>query len=108
MHGGVGGGGREANPYPDCQRSARGPAAAPLPGESRASLFRGGAIGPQLLQGDRGKAVRQRLQVGGQTAEGGGALEAPLVHVKRAVELELDGMQAGGRIAVMLGDEAAG
>ena len=54
------------------------------------------------------RQLRQRLEVGGQTAEAGGALEAALVHVERAVELELDGMQARGRVAVMLGDEAAG
>src|SRR5262249_25519225 len=46
-------------------------------------------------------------KVYGQPSEGGRALETPLVHVKRAVELELDGMQAGSRIAVMLSDEAA-
>src|SRR4051794_18675165 len=34
-------------------------------------------------------------------------LAPPLVHIDRAVELELDRVQAGRRIAVMLGDEAA-
>src|ERR1039457_6663300 len=43
-----------------------------------------------------------------QPVERAGARVAALVHVKRAVDLELDGMEAGSRVAVMLGDEAAG
>src|SRR5262249_46265771 len=65
-------------------------------------------VGPQFLDRDGGKAIGERLEVGSQTREGGRALETPLVHVKRAVEFELDGVQAGGRVAVMLGDEASG
>ena len=40
-------------------------------------------------------------------SERGRALVAPLVHVERAVDLELDRVQAGRRVAVVLGDEAA-
>src|SRR5258705_3320370 len=75
---------------------------------SAASLFSGGAIRPQLLDRERRKAIRERFEIGSQASEGRRALEAPLVHVERAVELELDGMQPGSRIAVMLGNEAAG
>src|SRR5262249_27953845 len=65
-------------------------------------------VGPQFRDRDGGKAIRERLEVGGQTREGRRVLETPLVHIKRAVELELDGVQAGGRVAVVLGDEASG
>src|SRR6476659_7104610 len=65
-------------------------------------LFGRSAVGPQLLERDGG----ERLEVVRQPGEGGRALEAALVHIKRAVELQLDGVQAGGRIAVVLGDEA--
>src|SRR5262245_37773507 len=65
-------------------------------------------VGPQFLDREGGKAIRERLEVGSQTREGRRALETPLVHVKRAVKFELDGVQAGGRVAVMLGDEASG
>src|SRR5262245_54344838 len=74
----------------------------------RRYLFRRRPVGAQLLVRERGKPLRQRLQVGGQTVERGRTLEPPLVHIERAVELELDGMQPGGRIAVVLGDEASG
>ena len=48
----------------------------------------------------------QRLKIRRHAGEGGGTLESPLVHVKRAIEFELHRMQSGGRIAVMLGDKA--
>src|SRR5262249_20942951 len=61
-------------------------------------LFGCRAVGPQLLDRDRRERFREHLKVCGQPAEGGRAFETPLVHVKRAVELELNGMQAGSRI----------
>ena len=72
-------------------------------------LFGRRAIGPQFLERNLAEPPRQaspdRPPGGRNAAE---RSIAPLVHVERAVDLELDGMQAGGRIAVMLGDEAAG
>src|SRR3954462_2699717 len=74
----------------------------------KVGLFGRGAIRPQLLERDGGKALRQGVEVCRQTIEARGALEAALVHVERTVELELDGVQPPRGIAVMLGDEAAG
>src|SRR5450756_3244651 len=56
----------------------------------------------------RQQHLRQDSEIGGHACKARAALAPPFVHVDRAVEFELDGMQAGGRIAVMLGDEAAG
>src|ERR1039458_2154467 len=44
-------------------------------------------------------------RAGAQPVERAGARVAALVHVKRAVDLELDGMQAGSRVAVMRSEE---
>src|SRR5690242_21590901 len=71
-------------------------------------LFSRGAVGPQLLERNSSQPVGQKLKVRRQPAEAGGTLEAALIHVERAVELDLDGVQACGRVAVMLGDAAAG
>ena len=69
------------------------------------ATYCGGAIGPQFLERNGGQPVGQHLQVGRKAAEPRRMLEAAFVHVERAVELDLDGVQARGRIAVMLGDE---
>src|SRR5665647_2557893 len=77
-------------------------------GDGFGRLFGRRPIGVQLFQRDLAQALRQRVQVASQPPEAAGALVAALIHIKRAVDLELDGMQAGGRIAVMLGDKAPG
>jgi two-component system, cell cycle response regulator CpdR len=71
-------------------------------------LLGGRAVGLELLQGNGGDSLGQGLQVSSHPTEGGGALESPLVHVDRAVELELDRVEAGSWIAVVLGDESPG
>src|ERR1700738_5262051 len=73
-----------------------------------AFLLGGRAIGLELLQGNDGDSLGQGLQVSSQPTERGGALEPPLVHIDRAVELELDRVETGSRIAVVLGDEPPG
>src|SRR5581483_11085470 len=67
-----------------------------------------GAVRAQFLERDGGNHLGEAFQVGRQAGEAGGALVAPLVHVQGAIDFELDGMQARGWIAVVLGDEAAG
>src|SRR5664280_2594282 len=71
-------------------------------------LFLRRPVWAQFFQWNLAQAPGQRLQIGRQLAERAGTRVAALVHVKRAVDLELDGVQAGGRVAVMLGYEAAG
>src|SRR5665647_2136610 len=71
-------------------------------------LFGRGAVRPQLLQRDLAQTPGHRLQVGRKPCEPADTLVTAFVHVERAVDLELDGMEARGRVAVMLGDEAAG
>ena len=66
------------------------------------------AIGPQLLKRDGGERVGEGLEVRRQPGKTGGALEAALIHIKRPVELQLDRVQPGSGIAIMLGDEATG
>src|SRR6185312_14444675 len=70
-------------------------------------LLSGGPIRPQLFQRDLTQPPRQCVEIGPQAREVLRTLVAPLVHVKRTVDLELDGVQPGGRVAVMFGDEAA-
>src|SRR5262249_22856517 len=65
------------------------------------------AIGPQLLQRDFAKALGQCLHVGCQATECRRSLIAALVHIKGAIDLELDGVQPRSRIAVVLGDKSA-
>ena len=73
----------------------------------RHALFGRGAVRPQLLDRQRRYLVSQGFEVGGHARKAARLLEPPLVHVERAVEFELDGVQAGGRVAVVLGDEPA-
>ena len=42
-------------------------------------------------------------KIGRERGEGRGALVAPLIHVERPVDLQLDDVQADGRVAVMTG-----
>src|SRR2546430_511833 len=71
-------------------------------------LFRGLAgLRDGGFQGHR-QAIGQARKVGGQPLEPAGALQRALIHVKAAVDLDLHGVDATRRLAVMLGDEAAG
>src|SRR5262245_36039177 len=69
-------------------------------------LFSGGAVRPQLFDWDQGQAVGEDFELAGKSHERRNALVAALVHVQRAVDLELYRMQPGRRISVVLGDEA--
>ena len=71
-------------------------------------LFGGGPVRAQLLQRDFAETLGQRLHVSRQATECRRTLVTAFVHIKGAVDLELDSMQARGRIAVVLGDKAAG
>src|SRR5262249_19961453 len=71
-------------------------------------LFGGGAIRPQLLDRNFGKSIGRYFEFPGQLGKGTGRFVTALVHVQRPVDLELNGVQSGGWVAVMLGDEAAG
>src|SRR5215813_5350604 len=71
-------------------------------------LFGRGAIGPQLIDRDLGKPLRQRLEVSCHVRKCCRSFVAPLVHIECAVDLELDRMQADRRISIVLGDEAPG
>ena len=72
------------------------------------SLGRGGAVGPQVFERNLAEPAGQEFHVCRDPGEALSPLVAPFVHVKRAIDLELDGVQPRGRIAVVLGDEAAG
>src|SRR5437870_8619972 len=62
----------------------------------------------EIPERDMRQRFRQRAEIGGHLRKAGAALAPPLVHIDRAVELELDGVQSAGRVAIVLGDEAAG
>src|SRR5262245_25240636 len=72
--------------------------------------------GPLLRRGPPLQQRRQRLKhLRGQGAERGGKAwkvsafgERGLIQVQRAVDFELQALNAVGRVAVILGDEAAG
>src|SRR5215831_6166209 len=74
----------------------------------RPALFGGGAIRPQFFDRHPGKAVGQKFEFLRQFGKGCRRLIAALIHVQRTVDLKLNRVQSGSRIAVMLGDEAAG
>src|SRR5215475_4735689 len=56
------------------------------------ALFGGCPIGSQLLQRDFAQASGQGFQIGRQAVECRRTLVAPLIHIKGAVYLQLDGM----------------
>src|SRR5215469_15113877 len=72
------------------------------------ALLRGGAIRSQFFDRHPNKAVGPNFEFLRQLGKRCRRLIAALIHVQRAVDLELNRMQPGSRIAVMLGDEAAG
>src|SRR6478609_5447746 len=72
-------------------------------------LFRCGLERAEIAERHRGRQhVGEHAEVRRNLRKARTALAPPLVHVDRSVELELHGVQATGRVAVMLGDEAAG
>jgi hypothetical protein len=62
---------------------------------SWSALLSGGAIGPDLVDGDTTEPVGQHLKIGGKAGEAGAALVAPFVHIKSPIDLELDRVHAG-------------
>ena len=78
------------------------------PGMTREKLLRRGLERPEVPERHLRQRVGQRSEIGGHLGKAGSALAPALIHIDRAVELELDGVQAAGRVAVMLGDKAAG
>src|ERR1043166_1817542 len=74
--------------------------------ESR-RLLRRSLERPEIGERDLRQRIGQRGKIPDHLRKPRPALAPPLVHVDRAVKLELDGMQAGSRVAVMLGDETA-
>src|SRR5437879_12831498 len=71
-------------------------------------LFRRGLEGSEVAERNRGQRIRQCREILNHLREPWPSFAPPLVHVDGAVEFELDGVQSGCRIAVMLGDETAG
>src|SRR3954465_8089666 len=71
-------------------------------------LLRRGLERSEIAKRHGRERVGHRAEISRHLCEPRSTLAPPLVHVDRAVEFELDGMQAARRIAVMLGDEAAG
>src|ERR1043166_151694 len=63
---------------------------------------------PEIAERHLCQRVGERGEIGGHLGKAGPALAPPLVHVDRAVEFELHGVQSARRVAVMLGDETAG
>src|SRR5215216_4948097 len=63
---------------------------------------------PEIAKRHRRQRIGYRAEISRYLREPRSTLATPLVHVDRAVEFELDGVQPACRIAVMLGDEAAG
>src|SRR5262245_51515945 len=78
-----------------------------LPGPNPA-LFRSRLERTEFAERDGGEHVGKPREIGRHLRKIRSALAPPLVHIDRAVELELDGVQAARGVAVMLGDEAAG
>src|SRR6478735_6866230 len=62
----------------------------------------------EVVQRNGGQSLGQQNEIVGDLGKSGAAFAPALIHVDRAVQFELDGVQAGGRIAVVFGDEAAG
>src|SRR6516162_11014505 len=73
-----------------------------------AGLFSGGAIRPQLFDWNLSEPISQYFEFLCQLNESGRGFVSAFIHVQRAVDLKLNGVQPGCRVAVMLGDEAAG
>src|SRR5215472_359363 len=71
------------------------------------SLFCRSPVRMQSLQYSLVEPVGDRLKVPCNCSERVRPLQATLVHVQRTVDLELNRMQAGGRIAIVLGDETS-
>src|SRR5262249_56996439 len=85
------------------------PRLGPLPKGERPFFFRslgGSAVRPQLFDGNFVEPIGEQFELAGELGKRGGTLIPSLVHIARAIDLKLNGMQSGGRIAVMLGDEA--
>src|SRR5262245_63632171 len=66
-----------------------------------APLFRCRPVRPQLLYRQHREVLAEANQIGRKAGEGRGPLVAALVHVEGAIDLELDRMEAGGRVTVM-------
>src|SRR6516165_11957113 len=73
----------------------------------RAGLFSGGAIRTQFLDWDLDETVGQYFEFLRKLGKGSRGFVSAFIHVERAVDLKLNGVQPGGRVAVMLGNEAA-
>ena len=71
-------------------------------------LLRRGLERAEIAERNIGQRVGQHGKIRHHLRKPRAAFAPPLVHVDRAVELDLDGVQSACRIAVMLGDETAG
>ena len=58
-------------------------------------LFRGRLERSEIAERNRRQRVRQGGEIGGYLREPRAAFAPPLVHIDRAVEFELDGVQSG-------------
>ena len=72
------------------------------------SLFRCGLERAEIVERDGRQRIRERPEIRRYLPEAWAALALAFIHIDRAVEFDLDGVQAAGRVAVVLGDEAAG
>ena len=77
-------------------------------GMTSKSLLRRSLERPEIRERHLRQRVRERGEIGDHLRKARAAFPAPLIHIDRAVEFELHGVQAAGRVTVMLGDEAAG
>src|SRR4051812_24974103 len=71
-------------------------------------LLRRHALGAAAVGRDIGDGRHHGVEMAREGVEAGTTGNAPLVHVEPAVDLDLDGVEARGRPAVMFGDEATG
>lgn len=62
----------------------------------------------KIVIGHRHQVGRELCQIVGECIEAGGFLERPLVHVKPAIDLDLQCMEMADGAAIVLGDEASG
>src|SRR5438270_8759060 len=62
----------------------------------------------EIAERHRGQRVGEAREIRNHLRKARRAFAAALVHIDRTVELELHGVESARRIAVMLGDEAAG
>src|SRR6266702_6799703 len=77
------------------------------PRENRAVLLRRRLERAEVAERHLRQPVRENGEIGGHLRKARASFAAPLVHVDRAVEFELYGVQTARRVTIVLGDEAA-